>query len=111
MINRAAAIRTNGHNLKGRNFTLKPVRNDIMASIMRKTTIMIIRRLEIFLSGFNKVNVPIRNPVKIRVIPSIIHSMVIIRLLSSLISPNPRTTDAVGIRWAIPQIIRNTEAV
>jgi hypothetical protein len=35
--------------------------------------------------------------------------MVIIRLLSTDISPNPKTTDLVGKRWAIPQNEINAE--
>jgi hypothetical protein len=42
-------------------------------------------------------------PAKHSVKPSAIHSMVIIRRLSTDISPNPRTMDFVGAIWAIPQ--------
>jgi hypothetical protein len=35
--------------------------------------------------------------------------MVMIRLLSKDISPNPATTDFVGKRWAIPQNAINAE--
>jgi hypothetical protein len=35
--------------------------------------------------------------------------MVMIRLLSAEISPNPETTDLVGKRWAIPQNEMNAE--
>jgi hypothetical protein len=48
-------------------------------------------------------------PIKIRATPSIIHSIVIILLLSMDISPNPETTDLVGKRWAIPQNEMNAE--
>jgi hypothetical protein len=44
-----------------------------------------------------------------RAIPSIIHSMVMIRLLSTDISTNPETTDLVGKRWATPQNEMNAE--
>jgi hypothetical protein len=49
------------------------------------------------------VTIALIDPIKIRAIPSTIHSMVIIRLLSTDISPNPETTDLVGKRWATPQ--------
>jgi hypothetical protein len=44
------------------------------------------------------------NPIKIIATPSIIHSIVIMFLLSADMSPNPLTTFAVGIRWATPHI-------
>jgi hypothetical protein len=49
------------------------------------------------------------DPIKISAIPSIIHSMVMILLLSTDISPNPETTDLVGKRWATPQNEINAE--
>jgi hypothetical protein len=43
-------------------------------------------------------------PIKHKVIPSAAHSMVIILVLSADRSPNPLTTDGVGMIWAIPQM-------
>jgi len=43
--------------------------------------------------------------------PSITHSIVIMRLLSRLTSPKPLTTGLVGKRRAIPQRTANTEPV
>lgn len=44
-----------------------------------------------------------------RAIPSIIHFFIMIRLLSTDISPNPETTDFVGKRWTIPHTAMSAE--
>ena len=56
-----------------------------------------------------RANVTHNSPINIKDTPSIIHSIVMIRLLSVLISPNPLTTDFVGNKCAIPQIMVNAE--
>ena len=53
----------------------------------------------------------IRIPRNIRVIPSMIHSIRMMCLLSVEIFPNPLTIDRVGNRWAIPQISNRTDAI
>lgn len=50
-------------------------------------------------------------PIKMKVIPSAIHSIFIICLLSLDISPNPLTIDLVGKMWAIPQTIIKPEPI
>jgi hypothetical protein len=47
--------------------------------------------------------------IKMRHTPSMIHSIVMILLLSTDMSPNPLTTDRVGNRWAAPQTRRKAE--
>jgi hypothetical protein len=61
------------------------------------------------LSWFIKVDPAHKTPIKIKKIPSIIHSIVMIRLLSVVISPKFLTTDFVGNKCAIPQIMVNIE--
>jgi hypothetical protein len=51
------------------------------------------------------------NPIKIKNIPSMIHSIVKIRLLSLDILPKLLITDLVGNKCAIPQIIVNDEPI
>ena len=42
------------------------------------------------------------DPMKIKVMPSLIHSIVRTRWLSTVMSPKPTTTVRVGNRWATP---------
>jgi hypothetical protein len=59
----------------------------------------------------NNVTKRTRKPKKQSVKPSAIHSMVIIRLLSSETDPKPATTDLVGMRCPIPHKKIPTEPI
>jgi hypothetical protein len=67
--------------------------------------------LEITLVQSRKVTLKTTTAIKMRAAPSVIHSMVIILLLSVDMSPNPLTTDRVGNRWAMPQKSRRQDAI
>ena len=105
IINIADKEKIIGHNLYGKKLTLNPVKSEIIANTNKKTAVRRKTKLEIILSWFKKVDPAHKSPIKIRKIPSIIHSIVMIRLLSVVISPKPLTTDFVGNKCAIPQII------
>ena len=105
-ISKPENIKITGHNLNGKKSILKPVNidnTDIASNITNESIytdftmrlLLLLRRVTIITS----------NPTKIKVKLSLIHSMVIIRILSVLISPNPFTTEAVGNKCAIPQRI------
>jgi hypothetical protein len=96
-------MKIKGHSLNGRKLILNPVKNETKAKIRRTTTELRYIAKEIELVWSIAVTTTLMDPIKIRAIPSIIHSIVMIRLLSAEISPNPATTDFVGKRWAIPQ--------
>lgn len=78
-----------GHNLNGVKSILKPVNMDTTARTRRKHDVVIYVAIEIVLTGSIKVIIATRTPTNINVTPSIIHSILIIFLLSWLISPNP----------------------
>jgi hypothetical protein len=92
-----------GHSLKGKKCTLNPVSKDMNAIMIRHIEVKRYMTVDAVPVGSRAVMVMTVRPRKIRVTPSIIHSIEIIRWLSSEMSPNPRTTDLVGIRCAIPQ--------
>ena len=104
MIKIADDVKIIGHNLKGIKFILNPVTKDTIAIIMRKHDEVIYVAIDMMFIGSITVTMTIRTPTKISATPSTSHSISIMFLLSWLISPNPRTTDLVGNRWATPHI-------
>ena len=106
MINNAQNVFTAGHILMGIILVLAPVKSDNIDIIIRKNidirrTISASWECKSPKSIINKLS----KPMKIKKIPSEIHSIIMINLLSLLISPNPRTIFLVGIICAIPQIV------
>ena len=99
----------NGHNLKGKKSILNPVKNEIIANTIKTVALSIKTKFEIMLSEPKKVAPEHKSPIKIKKTPSIIHSIVMICILSIVISPKPLTTDFVGNKCAIPQIMVNVE--
>ena len=96
----------NGHNLNGKKAMLKPVNSDNTAiensinAHETNTTFTVV-----LLSLFVIVSSTASSPINSNVSPSLIHSIRIILVLSGEIAPNPFTTEFVGNRWAIPQMI------
>ena len=91
-----------GHSLNGKKFTRNPVNTERIA-IENNIPIINVKTFFanlLFVSDF--VTTMVNIPRKIKVNPSMIHSIVIISLLSKEISPKSSTTPAVGNRCAIP---------
>ena len=109
VIRPAEAKKTTGHNLNGVNLILNPVKNDTTAISSRKPAEIMYVAVDVVLIGSIMVTVAIRMPTKISAIPSTIHSIRTMFLLSWLIDPKPRTTDFVGKRCATPQISASRE--
>jgi hypothetical protein len=101
----AEEVKISGHNLKGKKFILNPVNNETTAKTIKQMDDTIYMADDTALKGSSIVIATTETPINIRVTPSVIHSIVMIFLLSELMSPNPRTTDLVGIRCEMPQSI------
>jgi hypothetical protein len=99
-----------GHNLNAMNEFLKPVNSETTDNTFRTTMVLVYTAFERRDVPSKYVVIPTRRPMKIRATPSVIHSIVIMRLLSIEISPKPWTTLDVGNRCAIPQPNSNKEA-
>ena len=99
----AEAEKINGQSLKGKKSTLNPVNRDKTA--MENNMKAIERRtiLDNLLSVSILVTITVRSPRKISVMPSVIHSIFIIILLSNDMLPKSLTTFAVGKRCEMPQ--------
>src|SRR4030042_1310169 len=102
----AERVKINGDNLYGRKFILKPVNKD-KTDIVKSITITVMNRFLCVADPGSpkKARSETITPMNMSVRPSVIHSMYTIRLLSFEISPNPFTTDFVGIRWAMHQMV------
>jgi hypothetical protein len=93
--------------LNGRKLILNPVKRETSVRASNPDEESRKTAFETGARGSMNATVATRSPIKIRATPSTTHSIVIIRLLSSLISPNPLTTDLVGKRRATPQRVVN----
>jgi hypothetical protein len=91
-------VKMKGHNLKGRKRILNPVMNETTDRIFNTTTDNQYTTCETGLVKSVIVTAATRAPIKTRVTPSTIHSMVMTRLLSRDTLPNPRTMPAVAAR-------------
>jgi len=98
-----ALEKINGQSLNAMNEFLNPVNNETMDKTFRAANEVQYTALETKLVRSRYVATATRRPIKIRATPSVIHSIVIMRLLSNEMSPKPRTTFRVGNRCAIPQ--------
>jgi len=109
VIRPAEAEKMTGHNLNGVNLILNPVKNDTTAISSRKPAEIMYVAVDVGLIGSIRVTVAISMPTKTSAIPSTIHSIRTMFLLSWLIDPKPRTTDFVGKRCATPQMSASRE--
>jgi len=92
--------------LNGKKSILKPVKSESIDIADNITKVSIYTVLTTLLSEFLIIEtIIVRRPKKIRVRPSLIHSILIMLTLSAEILPNPLTTLFVGNRCAVPQII------
>jgi len=97
------AEKISGQSLNGKKSTLNPVNKDKMAMENNMKAIEIRTILDNLLSVSRLVTITVRSPRKIKVIPSVIHSILIIILLSNDMLPKSLTTFAVGKRCEMPQ--------
>jgi hypothetical protein len=104
-IRREDPVKINGQSLYMKKEALKPVKREINDRVFKNPNVSQYTVLEIELSESMYVINPIRRPMKIRVAPSTIHSIVRTCRLSVARSPNPFTTGWVAARWAIPQSV------
>jgi len=105
-INTPDNVKIIGHNLNTMKFTLAPVNSERIAKQKSNTEQEINTECETRFPPPSIRDIIItNNPTNISVNPSIIHSIVIMFLLSSLISPKSFTTPLVAKRWALPQTI------
>ena len=98
-----------GHNLNGVNLILNPVNKDTTAMTKRKPAEVMYVAIDKIFTGSIMVTMATRLPTNISAIPSTIHSIRTMFLLSWLIDPKPRTTDFVGKRCATPQMSASRE--
>jgi hypothetical protein len=104
-------VKIAGHSLKGMKLILKPVKRETIERRLRATTEIEYTTTETAEVRSMTVAARTTEPMDIRAIPSVIHSMVMMRLLSSEIEPNPFTTDPVGKRWAIPHTMGSKDPI
>jgi hypothetical protein len=97
-ISAAETQKTKGHSLKGRNAIRKPVNEETIASITNVPIATIYIPEETAVSAWIIVAVKTKIAIEMRPTPSTIHSIVMIRRLSTVISPKPVTTPFVAKR-------------
>ena len=98
MINTEETENIKGHSLKGMKLILKPVNMETIARTRSSIDEIKYTALDKALKGSIKVTAATSKPMKNSDTPSTIHSIVMIRLLSGLMSPKLSTTDFVGNR-------------
>jgi hypothetical protein len=92
-----------GHSLNGKHFILKPAKNKTTVRIRRQSAEILYTIVQIIFLGSITVTVAIIVPINISASPSVIHSIIIMFLLSALISPKSCTTFFVEKKCAKPQ--------
>ena len=96
-------VKINGQSLNAMNAFLYPVNNETSESAFKAPNDVQYTPRETRLFGSRYVTSAMRTPMNMRATPSVIHSIVMMRLLSSEISPKAETTFRVGNKWAMPQ--------
>jgi hypothetical protein len=96
-------MKMTGHSLNGSKLILKPVNNETTARTKRHDVEIIYTAIETIFPDSMIVTVVTVIPMNIRATPSVIHSIMMIFLLSALIPPKPCTTFFVGKRCETPQ--------
>ena len=98
VISTAEVVNINGHKRKGRKLILNPVNIETIAKTTKNPDEVMYTPVETGLLGSMAVTRATKTLVKIKAMPSIIHSIAIIFRLSKLIFPNPLIIDFVGKR-------------